>query len=282
MAKKVYIGVGHGGSDPGAVGNGLKEKNLTLAIALACQDELARYGVLTKMSRKKDETDSVANKVSECNQFAPDLALDIHINAGGGDGAEVFHSINGGKGATLATNILAEIKKIGQNSRGTKTKKNSSGKDYFGFIRSTNAPAVIVECAFIDTKKDIQIIDTKTEQVAMGVAIAKGILKTLGIASKEVEKKEETPKQETTKQETAVNVTLSVLKKGAKGAEVKTLQRILAGMGYDIGKTGVLKNGIDGDFGDKTTSAVKNFQKLHDLTKDGVVDAKTWAKLLKG
>lgn len=281
MAKKVYIGVGHGGSDPGAVGNGLKEKDLTLAISMACQDELARHGVLTKISRVKDENDSVNEKVKECNQFNPDLALDIHINAGGGDGAEVFHSINGGKGATLATNILAEIKKIGQNSRGTKTKKNSSGKDYFGFIRSTNAPAVIVECAFIDTKKDIQIIDTKTEQVAMGVAIAKGILTTLGIAYIDP-KKQETPKQETPKQETSVNVTLSVLKKGAQGAEVKTLQRILSGMGYDIGKTGVLKNGIDGDFGDKTATAVKNFKKLNELTKDDIVDAKTWTKLLKG
>lgn len=184
MAKKVYIGVGHGGSDPGAVGNGLQEKNLTLAISLACQDELARHGVLVKISRVKDETDSVSEKVAECNQFAPDLALDIHINAGGGDGAEVFHSVVGGTGKTLANNILAEVKAIGQNSRGLKTKVNSSGKDYFGFIRSTNAPAVIVECAFIDTKKDIQIIDTTDEQVAMGVAIAKGILKTLGVAHK--------------------------------------------------------------------------------------------------
>jgi N-acetylmuramoyl-L-alanine amidase len=182
MVKKVYIGVGHGGSDPGAVANGFKEKNLTLPIALACQDELARHAVLTKISRTKDETDSVSEKVSECNEYDPDLALDIHINAGGGDGAEVFHTIKGGTGKTLAKNILAEIVKIGQNSRGTKTKKNSSGKDYFGFIRSTKAPAVIVECAFIDKKKDIQIIDTAEEQAAMGVAIAKGVLKTLGVA----------------------------------------------------------------------------------------------------
>lgn len=182
MAKKVYIGVGHGGSDPGAVGNGLKEKNLTLAIALACRDELKRHGVLTKMSRTKDETDSVASKVAECNKYNPDYALDIHINAGGGDGAEVFHYHGGGKGKTLAKNILAETQKIGQNSRGTKIKKNASGSDYFGFIRSIHCPSVIVECAFIDTKKDISIIDTAAEQKAMGVAIAKGILKTLKIA----------------------------------------------------------------------------------------------------
>ena len=72
---------------------------------------------------------------------------------------------------------------IGQNSRGAKIKTNSSGKDAFAFIRDTVAPAVIVECAFLDTN-DVQIIDTNAEQIAMGVAIAKGILKTLGIAYK--------------------------------------------------------------------------------------------------
>ena len=43
-------------------------------------------------------------------------------------------------------------------------------------------PAVIVECAFLDNKKDVQIIDTEAEQKAMGVAVAKGVLKTLGVA----------------------------------------------------------------------------------------------------
>ena len=54
MAKKVYIGVGHGGSDPGAVASGFKEKDLNLAIALACKEELARHGVETKIGRSKD------------------------------------------------------------------------------------------------------------------------------------------------------------------------------------------------------------------------------------
>lgn len=188
---KVYIGVGHGGSDPGACKNGLKEKDLTLAIAKACQEVLERHGVATMISRTKDVTETVAEKVAECNKYNPDLALDIHINAGGGDGAEVFHTYLGGKGKTLAKNILAEVKKIGQNSRGTKIKKNSSGKDYFGFIRSIKAISVIVECAFIDNKTDIKIIDTAAEQKAMGVAIAKGILKTLKITYKEPAKKDD-------------------------------------------------------------------------------------------
>jgi N-acetylmuramoyl-L-alanine amidase len=182
---KVFLGVGHGGSDPGAVANGFKEKDLNLVIALSCQDELARHGVLVKMSRTKDDSETLTEKVKECNAFAPNLALDIHNNAGGGDGAEVYHHYKGGTGKTLANNILAEVVKIGQNSRGAKIKTNSSGKDAFVFIRDTAAPAVIVECAFLDNKKDLQIIDTKDEQIAMGVAIAKGVLKTLGIAYKE-------------------------------------------------------------------------------------------------
>lgn len=187
MAKKVYIGIGHGGSDPGAVANGIKEKEANLVIGMACVEELKRHGVEVMVSRTTDVAETVAQKVSECNAYAPDLAADIHNNAGGGDGAEVFHSINGGTGKSLANNILKEIVAIGQNSRGLKTKVNAGGADYFGFIRSTKCPAVIVECAFLDNKKDVQIIDTVAEQKAMGVAVAKGFLKQLGIAYKEKE-----------------------------------------------------------------------------------------------
>lgn len=184
---KVFLGVGHGGADSGAVGNGLKEKDLNLSIGLACRDVLERHGVTVLMSRTKDENDTTSEEIKECNAFAPDLAADIHNNSepkGTADGAEVYHTLSGGKGKTLATNINNEIIAIGQNSRGVKTRANSKGKDYYGFIRETSAPAVIVECAFISNKNDIAIIDTAAEQRAMGVAIAKGILKTLGIEYK--------------------------------------------------------------------------------------------------
>lgn len=186
MAKKVYIGVGHGGKDPGAVANGFKEKELNLSIALACRDELVRHGVNVIISRTKDVDSELSDRIAECNFYSPDYALDIHNNAGGGDGIEVYHTYLLGKGKTLANNIIAEVKKIGQNSRGTKIKKNRSGKDYFGFIRQINCPSVIVECAFVDNKNDIKIIDTVSEQKKMGVAIAKGILKSLGISYKSV------------------------------------------------------------------------------------------------
>ena len=178
---KVFLGVGHGGSDPGAVANNTKEKDLNLSIALACRDVLARHGVSVKVSRAKDENDTLAEEIKECNAFAPDLAVDIHNNAGGGDGAEAFYHYGGGKSKTLAENILAEIVKVGQNSRGAKVKKNSQGKDYYGFIRETSCPAVIVECAFVDNATDLEILATEDKRKAMGEALAKGILKSLGI-----------------------------------------------------------------------------------------------------
>ena len=181
MAKKVFIGVGHGGADNGAVANGLREDNLNLAISLACRDELLRHGVSVALSRTKDETDPTADEVKECNAFKPDYAVEIHNNAGGGDGVEIYHHYGGGKGKTLGSNILKEIVAIGQNSRGLKTKKNEQGKDWYAWIRGTSCPAVLIECAFVDNKKDIAIIDTAAEQKIMGIAIAKGILKTLGI-----------------------------------------------------------------------------------------------------
>lgn len=179
--KKVFLGVGHGGNDPGAVGY-IKEADINLNMALACRDFLVANGVEVKMSRTRDENDDLNEEIRECNEYNPDLAVDIHNNAGGADGFEVYHSIFKGTGTTLAQNIEKEVLAIGQNSRGCKSKKSTKGNyDYYGFIRSTKAPAVICEGVFVDNKEDSAQADTLEEQKAFGVAYAKGILKTLGI-----------------------------------------------------------------------------------------------------
>ncbi len=181
MNKKVFLGVGHGGKDPGAVGY-IKEADVNLNMALSCRDYLQANGVEVRMSRTKDEDDPISEEIRECNAYNPDLAVDIHNNAGGSDGFEVFYHHKGGISKTLAANIEAEIKAIGQNSRGLKTRLNSSGYDYYGFIRSTKAPAVIVEGVFVDNKADAAQADTLEEQRAFGEAYARGILKTLGLS----------------------------------------------------------------------------------------------------
>ena len=184
MSKKVFIGVGHGGTDSGAVGH-LVEKEVNLVEALACKDFLEMHGVEVLMSRAVDENDPITDEINECNAFEPDLAIDVHSNSGRGDGFEAFYHYKGGLSKDLAENIESEVKKIGQNSRGCRTRLNSSGKDYYAFIRETICPAVICEGFFVDNDTDVKIADTIEEQKNFGVTYAKGILRTLGISIKE-------------------------------------------------------------------------------------------------
>lgn len=243
MAKKVYIGVGHGGTDSGAV-KYLVEKDINLKMALACRDYLERAGVDTKMSRETDKTVSINTKVNEANKWGADLALDIHNNAGGGDGAEVFHSICYGTGEKLAKNILAELEKIGQNSRGAKVKKGSNG-DYFGFIRNTTMPAVITEGVFVDNKADAAQADTNAECVAFGEAIAKGVLKTLGIEAAEVETKPAAKVEAVEDKGYLVKVTCSALNIRADAGTFNKVVGVIRDRGtYTIVKTRTV-NGIE-------------------------------------
>lgn len=78
------------------------------------------------------------------------------------------------------------------------------------------------------------------------------------------------------KEEKKVTVELTQLSKGSTGEEVKTVQRLLKSMGYDIGKYGA-----DGKFGNDTLTAVKKFQSDNQLTVDGIVGKNTWNALLK-
>lgn len=178
----VGIDPGHGGSDPGAVGY-IKEYAANLITALACRKYLMANGVGVIMSRMTNINNSLNACCKLFNKKKVDLAVSIHKNAGGGDGFEAYYSIFGGVGKTLAKNVEIEVKKLGQNSRGLKTRRNDDGTntDYYGFIRMTNMPAVILEGCFVDNKKDAKDFDEKKEQKELGYAYARGILKTLGV-----------------------------------------------------------------------------------------------------
>lgn len=186
MAKKVFIGVGHGGSDPGAVSGSFKESAINLTMALAAKAELERHGVIVGISRTKEEEDRLAEEIKEAQAFKPDLAIECHNNAGGGDGFEVYiqTGANGLKSKKLAIAIEKRVKATGQNSRGLKTKLNSSGADYFGWLRQLNCPAVLLEGFFVDGLTDRKDFDTAAEQKEMGIAYAHGVLDYLGITVK--------------------------------------------------------------------------------------------------
>lgn len=172
---KVFLSAGHGGNDPGAVANGLREKDINLQILLACKSELERHGVTVICSRTTDTNDPVKEETKEANASGADIAIAFHTNAGGGDGSETYYFSTSTKGKKLATLCEKYTKGIGQNSRGVKT------GDKLHFIKNTKMPAVLCECAFVDNKTDKAIIDTTSEQKAFGVAYAKAILEYFGV-----------------------------------------------------------------------------------------------------
>lgn len=180
---KVFLSAGHGGTDPGAVAYGMKEKDINLTIMLSCNDILLRHGITTVLSRSKDEDDPVSQEVKEANASNADIAVSFHTNAGGGDGSESLYFSSSIKGKKLAEFCEKQVKAIGQNSRGIKSRND------LHFLKGTKMPSVLCECAFIDNDKDNNLIDTESERKLFGVAYAKAVLAYFGIAYKEPPKK---------------------------------------------------------------------------------------------
>lgn len=176
---KIFLSAGHGGSDPGAVANGLYEKTINLNVLLTCKKELERHGVKVVCSRTSDENDPVSQEVKEADASGADIAISFHINAGGGDGFEAFYYNSCKEGKKLAQLCEKYTKKLGQNSRGLKN------GNHLYFIKKTKLPAVLVESFFIDNKQDKNIGDTLNEQKLFGIAYSKAILEYFGIAYKE-------------------------------------------------------------------------------------------------
>lgn len=271
MAKKVYVGIGHGGSDSGAVGNGFKEKDLTLSIGKYCNERLKRYGIETKISRTTDCDSSINSKAAASNAFKADVCMDIHINAGGGDGSEVYYSHVSSNGKKLAQAIVDSTKKIGQNTRGIKTKLDTDGTDYFGMIRMTDAPAVLVECAFIDSS-DVQIINTDAKRKIYGYAIADGVASYLGV-------KMPTAKPATPSKPTTATVKIEApnlkdyLKEGDRNLAVYSYKQQLA----LLKKKGIITQGVDNNeiFGAGTRTATMQVQRAAGITVDGLAGPQT-------
>ena len=263
---KVYVLAGHGGKDPGAEAYGMKEKNIALVMAKACEAELKRHGVDVIMGRTDDRYLEFAEEVAPANKHNVDLAMFLHVNAAGGDGSESYYYPGSIVGKRVAELCEKHVKAIGQNSRGVKTAK-------FYVLKHTNMPAVLTEAFFIDNDKDNDIGDTKAEQESFGVAYAHAVLEYFGIAIKENEVKNEATK--VTEKQEVCEVNLPVLGKGDKGKSVESLQGLLIYKGYNCGGYGA-----DGDFGNGTEKSVKAYQKDNKLTADGIVGQKTWSKLL--
>lgn len=298
MAKTIFINAGHGGKDPGAVGFGMKEKDIVLVIAEECERVLKQHGQKVVMSRADDETEELYEIVNEANASNADVFLSFHANAdekAAGDGSETYYWSTSANGKKLAQLCEKHTQAIGQNSRGVK-----SGNHLY-VIKYTNMTAVLCECAFLTTDKDNDIIDTVAEQKAFGVAYAKAVLEYFGIAYKA-----ETKPSATTTQPKAtgygqtqfvkdIQAAIGAAVDGIAGPEtlsktvtlsaeinyhhaaVKPVQKRLAALGYtEVGTA-------DGVAGPKFTAAVAHYQQDNGCYVDGEITARnmTWKKLLK-
>jgi|SRR5690625_669933 len=171
---KIYVDAGHGGSDPGAVGNGIKEKDITLKIAKKVQKYLKEYkNVSVKMSRTGDTYPTLAQRTNEANAWGADAFISIHINSGGGVGYEDF-IYNGNvstKTESLQNEIHNQVSKHFDTNRGKK-------RANLHVCRESKMPAVLTENGFIDNAndaanmKDNSFLDKVAKSHAEGIAKA--------------------------------------------------------------------------------------------------------------
>ena len=178
---KVFIDAGHGGTDPGAVGNGLQEKNLTLQISTRIRDILLdEYNnVSVLMSRTGDTFPSLAARTNQANSWGADFFLSVHINAGGGTGYEDF--IYPGSGApttTYQSNIHSEILKLVNFTDRGKKQQN------FHVLRESNMPALLTENGFIDNTNDAAKLKTASFIESLARGHVNGIVKCFNLPKK--------------------------------------------------------------------------------------------------
>ncbi|NLY46751.1 MAG: N-acetylmuramoyl-L-alanine amidase [Tissierella sp.] len=186
---KVFLDPGHGGKDPGAVGNNLREKDITLAVALKVGQILKRHNVEVLYSRTTDVFVDLTPRANMANNAKADVFVSIHVNSfnnPSAQGLETFSHTGSIKGAELAKDIQDSLlqAELYTKNRGIKTAN-------FTVIAKSTMPAVLVELAFISNIDDSKIL--RNQQLEIAESVAKGILKNLGI--KYVEKKEESKKE---------------------------------------------------------------------------------------
>lgn len=180
--KILIIDAGHGGNDPGATYNGNVEKEYTLEATLYIQKRLKELGLTVDVTRDKDITLSVNERVNKIKEYQ--YCISNHFNAGGGSGVECIHSIY--SDGEFEQTIIEEFEKAGYPVRPNPvySKKNSQGKDYYYMHRETgNCRVTIVEYDFVDGPQS-EKIKNKEYRIGMYECVIKAICKRHNIEYK--------------------------------------------------------------------------------------------------
>ena len=174
---KIVIDAGHGGSDPGASGNGILEKDYALKIADYLNNRFKELGVSSVLVRSTDETLTPNERVNRILSFygnRPDvLVISNHLNAGGGEGAEVIYALRNND--TLSKLILNNLGEEGQLIRKAYQRRlpSDNTKDYYFMHRNTGlTEPIIVEYGFVDNVRDAQKIKDNYQKYAEAVVKA--------------------------------------------------------------------------------------------------------------
>ena len=175
--KGVVLDSGHGGSDQGSSGNGIIEKDLTLKISQYMYDRFKALGVPVKMTRDSDvdlqPNDRPGVVLDQFGNGKDVVVISNHINAGGGEGAEVIYALRNSD--KLASSILNELEKSGQVVRKYYQRRlpSNSSKDYYYIIRETpNNQTLIVEYGFLDNAADAERLKNNYKKYAEAVVRA--------------------------------------------------------------------------------------------------------------
>ncbi|MBE6160996.1 MAG: LysM peptidoglycan-binding domain-containing protein [Firmicutes bacterium] len=185
MSKKIVIDPGHGGSDPGTSRNEITEKDYSLKISKYIKKRLDDLGIENAITRDTDETLDPKNRPKRVQSFFGSgddvIVVSNHLNAGGGDGAEIIYSLRNND--KLSKTIARELESAGQNIRKTYQRRLPSNPslDYYYIMRNTpNNETIIVEYGFVDSKEDdVKQIKESYEQLAE--AVVKALADYIGV-----------------------------------------------------------------------------------------------------
>ena len=194
----VALDPGHGGSDPGASGNGLVEKDVNLKIAKYCQAALQRAGVSVFMTRSNDTSVELSERVEKAAKAGATVFVSLHINSSSptGKGCEVLipndssynHDIHVA-GKALGQKIIDKLADLGLKNRGLKVRNSQEAEyadgstaDYYAVIRGARKrgiPGIIVEHAFVSDKGDAIYMKSDANLKKLGEADAQGIIEAI-------------------------------------------------------------------------------------------------------
>lgn len=186
----ICISIGHGksakgGYDSGALGGSYQEFKIAREIGKYIGEVFKGYDCKVDVINY-DATLYLTERIAHVNKHGYDLAMEIHLNAAGGTGSEVYYKHKSAAGKKLAGAISKSIANtFGIRDRGAKVKINpSNGTDYFGFVRSCKCESLLIETVFIDTASDRKHVETAAGQRQCAEAIVKAVADFYGIKKK--------------------------------------------------------------------------------------------------